>query len=337
MSRYIIKENYIGKIKTLKLMDLLTDQSAEVSLLGGTLLNFYTLVDGKLFNIIDGFQNSEELLAARGARSWIMTPFANRIPEGKYTFNNKDYKLTPLAPRDNVIHGFTSYHNFSLTGKVQEDDYAELELTTNISPNQYEGYPFDVTVKIKYKFTGTKMSITVTGINNGNEPAPFWSGWHPYFKASEKGIDNLVLTIDAESVIEMDENFVPLQGNDAFGDLNKYPEKNYNSSLALEKRKIKGRTLDVCYAGLKFDKDGFAESSIFNPKNSLKVTMFQKGGYMLAFSGNSLKQRSRESVALEPMQFLTNSYNRPEFEKELSLNPGEEKEFNFGVKAEIIS
>jgi aldose 1-epimerase len=62
------------------------------------------------------------------------------------------------------------------------------------------------------------------------------------------------------------------------------------------------------------------------------LKVFQNKGVTLIFSGDSLIDRKRKSIAIEPMQCLTNSFNRKEFEDEITINPGEEKSFKFGVK-----
>jgi len=36
--------------------------------------------------------------------------------------------------------------------------------------------------------------------------------WHPYFKAGENDIDNLVLTIDAEEIVQVDDSLIPYEG-----------------------------------------------------------------------------------------------------------------------------
>jgi galactose mutarotase-like enzyme len=60
---------------------------------GRLYLNFTIPLNEVPFNVIDGFATPEEFKAARGARCWIMAPFANRIPEGKYSVKGKDYQL----------------------------------------------------------------------------------------------------------------------------------------------------------------------------------------------------------------------------------------------------
>lgn len=333
MQNYSVEEGKFGKYKTVILKNNKAGNKLTIAKQGATVLSYEISFKNELINIIDGFATPEEFEAARGARCWIMAPFANRIPGGKYTFQNQNYTLKPIPPRNNVIHGFTAYEEFEINNVSENDNFCEIELITKkIRKGVFEGYPFSLDVLVKFRLEGSKLNVFVTGENVGDSPLPFAPGWHPYFKAGSNGIENLIVTIDAESVILMDENLIPLEGEAAYGNIKDYPEMNYNSTLDHENRKVNNRVLDVCYANLKKQKDGLYKSSILNPNTGLKITMFQKEGFTLAFSGNSLSSRKRESIALEPMRFLTNAFNRKEFENELTIIPGTKKVFEFGVE-----
>lgn len=337
MKRFLFAEKKtFGTFTTFELKDTASGASAEVALKGATLLKYYINLNNELFNIIDGFKTPEELIKAKGARSYIMTPFANRIPDGKYSFEGKSYVIEPVPPRTEVIHGFTASHIFGLEEYAETDEFASITLVTDITPDQYKGYPFSLKVSVKFTLSEEKLDIAVTSVNTGENSAPFFCGWHPYFRTNEDGIENLILTIDAESVISMDEKFIPLKGSAAFSPIEKHKRDDYRSVLTEKERIINNRKLDLCYANLNLDKKGFAYSSIYDPDNGLKITMYQKGGVTLAFSGDSLIARKRKAVALEPMMALTNAFNREDFKKLITIQPGASISFNFGVKAECL-
>lgn len=329
---YNIFYGNLGKYKTVIIKNEETSESSEIALQGACLLNYNVVHKDGLVNVVDGFSDEEEFTAARGARNWIMTPFANRIPDGKYKFNGKEYELKPLPPRTQVIHGFTSYHNFEIVEQSINEKVAKLVLKTEILPDQYEGYPFHISVIVEYKMENKKLTIKVTGINNGDEPAPFWSGWHPYFKTNSNSIEHFAVTINAKSIIAMDESLIPLEGKEAYVPVKGLPKHNYNGNLTIEARRLMDRKLDVCYAELVEVRGGIYESSIYDDKENIRITMFQDQGVTLAFSGDSLSKRARKSIALEPMQCLTNSFNRKEFEDKITLKPKGESTFTFGVK-----
>jgi aldose 1-epimerase len=330
---FTISENNFHGFETVILKNEKSGESVEIARMGATLLSFNIPEKDGLFNIIDGFADGEEMTAARGARSWIMIPFANRIPEGKYDFNGKEYALLPVAPRKNVIHGFASFIIYDVLSFRSDQDSAEVIFATReIRPGAFIGYPFTIDLRIIFILTENKLTITVEASNYGEEPAPFATGWHPYFRTNEEGIENLVLTLNAEEVIKLDDNSIPLPGNEAYADLKEFPALNFNDYVPADKRVIAGRVLDHCYSGIKKDPDGTSSCSLYDPQNGMEITMFQVGGVTLAFSGDTLAQRARKSVALEPMQAITNAFNREEFVKDITILPGEKSVYTFGLK-----
>ncbi len=339
MNRFELKEAALGKFKTIQLIDNETRTKFEVALKGATPLSFDTHFDGKFFSVLDGFANEEELDKGSGARNWIMTPFANRIRNGKYFFYGEEYQMQPVPPRNSVIHGYTSHELFEIDNVETEKEFIKVALLNkSIRPNVYKGYPFSLDVRVTFILSGTKVTINVAGKNTGCKPLPFFCGWHPYFKTSDKGIEHLILTIDAQSNILMDNNYLPLDGDEAYARILDFPALNFQSQLKNVERIINGRIIDNCFANLYFDDEGIARSILFDPENNLEITLFQKGGVTLVFTGDTLKERKRKSLAIEPMQALTNTFNRSELIDQFTIDAGNEKSFNFGfeVKRKLI-
>jgi aldose 1-epimerase len=330
---YSVHESKFDNYETIILKNNSSGESVEIARMGATLLSFNIPFEGGMFNIIDGFADGMEMKAARGARCWIMIPFANRIPDGKYDYKGKEYALTPIAPRTSVIHGFASYIDYEVKSKGVTDAGAEVIFETKeIRPGAHIGYPFSIDVKIIYLLTENKLTITVEALNKGDEPAPFATGWHPYFRTNEEGIENLILTLNAGQVIKLDKNSIPLPGDEAYADLKDFPELNFNDYIPAGKRIINNRILDDCYFDIKKDDEGISRCSLYDPGTKLEIIMFQKGGVTLVFSGDSLVQRKRKSVALEPMKAITNAFNRKEFEEQITITPGGISQFSFGVE-----
>lgn len=331
MSRFNFLEGMFGNYKTISLSDNQTGNKFEILLSGATPLNFITQINGKPFNILDGFKNDDEVKAGSGARCWIMTPFANRIPNGTYNFNGMDLQLEPISPRTQVIHGLTSREIFNLSNVVLNGKFAEATfLYDKIRPGKFNGYPFAMDIFVKYKLEQNKISIQVSGKNIGNVPAPFQTGWHPYFKTSENGIENLILTIDANKIILVDDSLIPLKGSQTYETIENIPQLDFRSQVSIEKRKINGRIIDNCFADLRTDNENFSRAAIFDPDNGLTISLFQNGGVTLVFTGDTLSRRIRQSIAVEPMQFITNAFNREELKKNITVLPGETSSFEFG-------
>ena len=333
MGRYKFLEKCFGDYKTIALSNDNDATEFEIALQGATPLSFKINLNGNLFDILDGFATPEELKSARGARNWIMIPFANRIPGGIYKVNNFVYKLDPAPPRLDVIHGFTSHENFSVKNISTTETFIEASLSLNkIRPGVFKGYPFSLDVEVKYKLESEKLTVQVIAENTGTEPAPFSTGWHPYFKTSSNGIENLIFTVNAEGIILLDDKNIPLADEAAYGKVDNFPQLDFRSSIPKDKRKISGKILDNCFSNLLTENDGYSRASIYDPENGLKIALFQKGGVTLAFSGDTLAQRKRKSIAIEPMQFITNAFNRSELKEKILIKPGSNSVFEFGVE-----
>ncbi len=331
--RFDLTESNLGKFKTYILKDSLFNSSIEIAEQGATLLNFFTPIEGEVFNIIDGFSTEAEFENSRGARSWIMAPFSNRIENGTYSFRGKTYQIKPIKPRSIVIHGFTFYNNFKINSVNIQENFIDLIFHSDcLRPEVYEGYPFAVDVFISYRLYGNRFEIKVIGKNVGEEPAPFCSGWHPYFKTSDDGIENLILEINSKKIILIDENYIPLKGNDAYGNINNFPLMDFRKSVPKSKRRIDYRIIDTCFADLDINDDNMMISALIDETRNIKINLFQERGMVLAFSGDSLSERKRKSIAIEPVEFMTNAFNRPELAEELTIYPEQEKIFHFGVE-----
>lgn len=337
MSRYIHTESKFGSFKTIILKDTLSGSSTEIALKGATLLNFFIPLKNKLFNIIDGYQTPKELEEQSGARSCIMAPFSNRIEDGFYEFDDTQHQLyNPVNPQREAIHGFARVIDFEVKKIITDEHKAELILFTNkIRKDVFKGYPYAVDIEVKFVMKDNELHVDITGHNKGSEAAPFGCGWHPYFKTSEEGIDHLVLTVPASKVVMVDEKLIPLGGEDAYSSISEVPEADFRPSKDIYQNTIGDREVNYCYAELQPEKDGLIRSSIRDPKNGLKITVFQKGGVFYAYSADEVRYRPRKSIALEPVQYMTNSYNRPELKDKITLLPGCSVTFSFGVTTEV--
>ena len=334
MSKYKLSKKKFGDYHSVLLSNENDGSNFHIALQGATPLNFnFPLGSGKLFDILDGFASPDEFKAAKGARCWIMAPFSNRIPDGIYNFNGNTYRLEALPPNDKVIHGFISQIPFEINYVEINNRFIEvIFLTKIIRHGIFKGYPFAMDISVKYKLQDSDLYVQIVADNVGDVPAPFATGWHPYFKTSENGIEHLILSADSESIILLDQEYIPLLDNMAFGNINDFPQLDFRSSLPMQQRVINGRVINNYFDKIKMDKHGYFTSSIYDPDNGLKISLSQKGGVTLLFTGDSLTERPRRSVALEPLQFITNAFNRAELKEAITVLPGQKSVFEFVLR-----
>jgi aldose 1-epimerase len=177
------------------------------------------------------------------------------------------------------------------------------------------------------------LEVTISGKNVGDASAFFGCGWHPYFRASEDGIEKLRLVIPSKGRIAVGDRLLPLAGAAAFVDMESAPDLDFRPNRPNAGNVIAGRVLDGAYRELIADSDGLARSYIENPETGLRVSVFQECGLMHIYTGDGVPERKRVSVALEPVEFMTNAINRPECAKDIVLAPGTERKFHFGIEA----
>ncbi len=327
MSRYSFKENSFGKHKTIILQDNLNETKMEVCLRGATLINFFISLKGKSINILDGYLTPEELEEQAGARSCIMAPYSNRIKDGRFTWQNETLQLVnAVNPNKDVIHGFARVVNFDVKNISADDEKAELVLFTDkIRNGSFPGYPFNINLTVRFTLRERNLDCEITAENIDSVPVPFGCGWHPYFKLGEDGIDNLYLEVPAKKIILLDDKYIPLKGKDAYSNLDDHKDIDFRTPFL-----IGNKLVNVCYTDLTTDADGIIHTNLIDKDAGIKLTVYQKGGVTYAFTGDSVRYRPRKSIALEPVQFMTDAFNRPEVSEEITGQTGKTSSFNFG-------
>jgi aldose 1-epimerase len=333
MKRFSLQDSKFFSYNTITLTDTKTSNSIEIALRGANVLNYIIDKNGEKVNIIDGFQTLEEFEAGNGARSFIMAPYSNKIDNYEYEFKDAKYKIEPNPSGVSLRHGLVSRLNFEIYSVNILEECIELTLYTNkLRRADYPGYPFDVNVFVKFSFYGDQLKIEIIGENKGKESAPFGAGWHSYFKTSENGIDHLQLELNANQIILIDKNSVPLNGIAAYSNIEENPKLDFRKTRPSKERIFGEQPIDVCFTALTDKKDEFYETILSDFQNGIELTIFQSSGVVYTFTGESLSMRPRKAVAIEPVEFMTDSYNRPECAEALELKPGKTKSFTFGVK-----
>ncbi|MFH0911287.1 MAG: aldose epimerase [Planctomycetota bacterium] len=334
MARFAVQRKSFGRFETLRLVDTATAAEAAFALFGATLLSYRIPHKGRLLDVTDGFQTPEELESGRGGRAWIMAPFSNRVEGARYVFEGEAHQMPVTDPaRNAILHGFVHGVTFDVPDEHADDDSARaLFATSALRPGAFPGYPFAVDVTVTVGLSDAGLSLEIAGKNVGDRNAPFGCGWHPYFRTSEEGIDRLRLSIPCTQRIELDPFYIPLEGRAAYAPVESAPELDFRPRRPGDGNVIGGRKLDTAFAGLVPDPDGWIRTVLEDPENGLRISVLQERGLLHAFTGDTLAARPRRAIALEPVAFLTNAFNRPDCQAALTLAPGRSASFRFGVE-----
>ncbi|UPG85542.1 aldose epimerase [Luteibacter aegosomatis] len=327
MPRFTVTRDSLGAQELVVLTDTVAHREVRIARHGATVLSIK--LDGH--DIADGFRDEAELVPHKGSRFAIMTPFANRVEDSRYTFEGQAYDLQPgVVGKDRASrHGFLRGERFDVRDETGGDDAAKVTFATQaIRPEARPGYPFALDFAVTFTLDGKGLTVDARTRNVGDRDAPTFFGWHPYFRLSDTPIEGWVLQIPADEIIVADEGFIPVPGPTAW-----QPIGEADASLDFRQARAIGHTeLNNTYAKLARDADGRARTYLSDPATGRRIAVWQEKGVMLAFTSDTAERDARKSVALEPMECIPNAFNREDCRDAITLSPGAERRFVCGVE-----
>jgi aldose 1-epimerase len=179
------------------------DFQAEIRLKGAG-LNFLKFQNRDL---VDPYVREDEPHRFRGV---VLAPWPNRIRDGRYTFNGREFTLRKNENnRGNALHGLV----FDVDWGIQTRESNSVSLATLVHAN--DGYPTDLEVIVRYTLSGEGLECKVDSKNIGKQSAPYGVSIHPYLVADETfKVDQCVLTMPSHEYMEVDrDRLLPLGVN----------------------------------------------------------------------------------------------------------------------------
>ena len=313
----IVKEKF-GELTKIKIEN--SDTREYISIIpefGGNVNEIALAKEGKIYSILNGYETPAEIIKHDYFKSAKLIPFPNRIEDGKYSFNGKDYQLPINKPDENhAIHGFVWNKKLTLQKKEIRDKYASVQFKHTYD-SSLPGYPFKTKILITYFLTTEEGFRCITEIKNIDScKIPVADGWHPYFKTSGK-VDELMLKIPAKYKTDVDSRMIPT-GKRLL----------YNDYIKLVK--IGDTKFDTGFPIMQ--NGGSVTTEIYDPKVDLKIKIWQETG---KWKYNYLQiyiPPSRKSIAIEPMTCKINGFNNKE--GLIVLQPNESFKASYGVSIE---
>jgi len=283
--------------------------------IGANLNEMVLMKDGKLHNIIEGDKQAESLSGKgtnfyRGAK---LSPFPNRVKNGRYNFEGREYQLAANAP-PHALHGLCWNLPFSVDEQIATNEGVVLTLQTQYQ-SLYEGYPFSYQVEIEYTLEENKFKCATRILNTGKHNIPIGDGWHPYFTTGSK-IDSVKLQLPACRQLELDETFIPTG-------------KYLRSDLFAKPTLLGDTLLDHCF---ELEKCAVAETRLIDEEKNMTIVIWQEVGdkgykYVQVYT-----PPDRDSIAIEPMSCAPDAFNNKK--GLIVLGQGEMAEFSLGVRLE---
>ncbi|HEX5555873.1 MAG TPA: aldose 1-epimerase [Chitinophagaceae bacterium] len=161
-------------------------------------------------NLINHYQGGADLKAnlPDSYRSAKLSPFACRIPEGKYTYEGRAYEFATKFSDGNAIHGLLFNKIFQPVEQKQEERQASARFHYRYRQDD-PGYPFDYDCTITYTLHDDNRVGLETIVKNVSEQTiPMVDGWHPYFTTGSV-VDDCQLQFYARQQVEFDDKLIP--------------------------------------------------------------------------------------------------------------------------------
>jgi aldose 1-epimerase len=318
--RFQIAEENFGNRLSYKLTDIQTGEYARIlPYLGGTIQSIFLKKNEQLYNILDGYTSSED--AEKNLNSSFkgsnLFPFPNRVRDGKYSHNGKEYQLAMNFPQENnAIHGLIYDKAFKIINKENGDNFCTLVILYNTKEAMH-GYPFDYTLEVEYRWRENGQFECISTVRNpGIVEIPIGIGWHPYFVAGNVNVNDLWIQFPAEKILQVDDRQIPTGASDSYTSFNQLS-------------KVDNTFLDSCFT-LKLD-SVIAETIIFNKEENFGYKIWQETGKEKYNFLQVYTPPSRNSIAFEPMTCAPDALNNKN--GLILLAPGKSVSVKWGVSS----
>ena len=124
--------------------------------------------------------------------SSILFPFANRIKDGAYSFDGKNYQLVANQQQENnALHGLVYNKTFNVVNQKITENEASVTLEY-VETEKSVGFPFTYTMHLEYVVSNDLLILNVSVINTDSKPFPYTLGWHPYFMSDNLKASSLI-------------------------------------------------------------------------------------------------------------------------------------------------
>lgn len=270
--------------------------------------------EGKGFELINHYRDADDLAAdlSISYKSAKLSPFACRIPQGKYTYQGKHYEFAHKFTDGNAIHGLLFNKPFLQEEPRIGKDACSLGFTYHYHSDD-PGYPFDYDCRVTYTLaTDGRVTLDTLVENVGEGTIPVVDGWHPYFRTGNR-VNGCHLRFAASQMVEFDEKLIPT-GNflpyDAF----------------LEERPVADTELDNAFmldAGA-----GEPKCSFYDPDKNIRLNIYPSENYPVL---QLYIPPDRMSIAIETLSGAPDAFNNGI--GLVLLDPGASRRFSVSFEA----
>jgi aldose 1-epimerase len=229
----------------------------------------------------------------------VLAPWPNRLEDGAYQHEGKDFSFDQLDAQQNKNHGLLLSENFEIRAQTQS------ELVLGYRFGRHESYPFNIDLEISYQLLDHSLQVCATAKNTG-PVAPFAIGFHPYVLTAE----SFKLSAGFSQIGLNDERMLPAGIEPIAG-------------LELDQNSVELETLDNCF----FGSDSVQVTA---PNGSFEIRSLENLPYFMLYRPKQRFFESGGAIAIEPMSAPANVFRTDPGSVQLAT--GQTKQFRFEIR-----
>jgi len=284
-------------------------------------------------NVTMGSETFEAIVKGDAFGGAVVGRYANRIANGKFTLDGKEYNLT-INNRPNTLHGGRNgWFSKVWNAEILKNSKVPAVKFSYVSPDLEEGFPGTVTIEVIYSWTN-KNEIIIDYFATTDKRTVLSVTNHAYFNLHGAGkgyIFDHILKLNASTFTPLNAVKIPT------GEIRPVKGTPFDFTVPHSigdkiGEKYDSVAIDGYDHSFVLDKKGKFAAEVYDPESGrvLKVITDQPGIQFYSGSGTMWKKaagttattgRTRSGFALETQHF-PDSPNHPGFPSTI-LNPGE--------------
>jgi aldose 1-epimerase len=249
--------------------------------------------DGKLANVVLGFDDLESYLAGNSYFGAITGRVAGRIANATFELEDYTYPLVKNNPPNHLHGGVTGFNKrvWSATSVDRTDGAPSVRLEYT-SPEGEEGYPGNVRVAVIYTVTGDNVFRIETEATS-DRTTPLSLTHHSYFNLAGDEVESIadhLLTVYADRMVPADENLTPSERLEQVDEANDFrkPRRLGDAIPALH------RQHGALYRLPEHSEDELVTAArVEEPTNGRVLTVATTERYLQLYSGEHLHREMR--------------------------------------------
>jgi aldose 1-epimerase len=138
----------------------------------------------------------------------LMYPWPNRIRDGTFSFEGREYTMPVGGRGPHAIHGITRERTWTVdaSGADERGAFCRAHVRTAESPDDV--WPFQSELSFEYRLRGRTLGMRAVATNLGSSPMPMGFGIHPWFDVpfgSSTTRDEMEIRANAGAYWDLDE------------------------------------------------------------------------------------------------------------------------------------